>query len=81
MAQVVSLRPLTAEAQVSPRGICGEQSGNLIDIYWSFLVFTVNIIPLWLSILIYHMEDEQYARWGPQFRDTVSSHGHEKQEN
>jgi hypothetical protein len=27
MAQAVSRRPLTAEARVSPRGICGGQSG------------------------------------------------------
>jgi hypothetical protein len=29
----------------------------------------VNIIPPWLFILTYHLEDEQQARWWPQFRD------------
>jgi branched-subunit amino acid transport protein len=34
----------------------------------------VNIIPLWLSILIYHMGGEQQAHWWLQFRDVVSPH-------
>jgi hypothetical protein len=28
----------------------------------------------------YHLEDEQQARWCPQFRDTVSTPRHEKQQ-
>jgi hypothetical protein len=39
----------------------------------------VNIIPPWLSILIYHMGDEQQAPWWLQFRDIVSCHQHEQQ--
>jgi hypothetical protein len=35
-------------------------------------VYSVYIIPPWLSILIYHMGDEQVAGWWPQFRDFVS---------
>jgi hypothetical protein len=33
----------------------------------------VSIIPLWFSILIHHLGDEQYARWWQQFRDIVSA--------
>jgi hypothetical protein len=43
MAQVVSRRPLTAEyhvrARVSPRGICGEQSGTGTGFSQSYVVF------------------------------------------
>jgi hypothetical protein len=31
----------------------------------------VDIIPPWLSILIYHLGDEQWTFWWPQFRDEV----------
>jgi hypothetical protein len=34
--------------------------------------FPANIIPPWLSILIYRMGNEQQARWWPQFGDIVS---------
>jgi hypothetical protein len=37
----------------------------------------VEIIPPWFSILIYHLRDEQQARWWPQFRDVVSPHRHD----
>jgi hypothetical protein len=43
MAQVVSHRPLTAEARVNPRGICGGQSGTGTDFSPSSSVFPVNI--------------------------------------
>jgi hypothetical protein len=43
----------------------------------SFSVFPVNIIPSWLSMLIYHLKDEQYARWWQQIRDMVSPNRHE----
>jgi hypothetical protein len=33
--------------------------------------FPVNILSPWLSILAYHLEDEQQTRWLPQFRDIV----------
>jgi hypothetical protein len=42
-------------------------------------VQTVNILPPWLSILIYHLGDKQQACWWPQFRDVVSLHRHERQ--
>jgi hypothetical protein len=38
-----------------------------------------HIIPQWLSIFMYHMGDEQWARWWPQFRDVVSPHRHKQQ--
>jgi hypothetical protein len=36
----------------------------------------VNIIPPWHYMLIYHLQDEQYARW-PQFRDILLHNPHE----
>jgi hypothetical protein len=39
---------------------------------------SVDIIPLWFSILIYNLEDERYARWLPQFRDVVSPHPYDR---
>jgi hypothetical protein len=60
MAQAVSRRPLTAEARVrdqdSPCGICGGQSGTGIGFS------PVNIISPSLSILMFHLVDEQYVR-------------------
>jgi hypothetical protein len=32
----------------------------------------INIIPPWISTSIYHAGDEQWARWWPQFRDSLS---------
>jgi hypothetical protein len=40
-----------------------------LRVLWFSLVI---IIPPWLSILKYHLGDEQKARWRLQFRDTVS---------
>jgi hypothetical protein len=34
----------------------------------------VNIIPAWLSMRIYELSGEQYARLWPHFRDMVSPH-------
>jgi hypothetical protein len=63
MAQAVSRRPLTAEtlfhSRVSPCGICGGQSGFGRGFLRVFRFFSVSIIQPWLSILIYHMWDEQ----------------------
>jgi hypothetical protein len=39
----------------------------------------VIIIPPWLSILIYHLRDEQKANWRLLFRDIDSSHRHGQQ--
>jgi hypothetical protein len=36
--------------------------------------FTVSIIRLWISILVYDLGDEKQARWWSQFRDVVSPH-------
>jgi hypothetical protein len=53
MAQVVSRRPLTAEARVSPCGICGGQSGTATGLSPSSSVSPVDIIPPWLSTHTY----------------------------
>jgi hypothetical protein len=42
-----------------------------LRVLWSY---PVHIIPPWLSMLIYHLEDEQYARWWQLFRDVVCLH-------
>jgi hypothetical protein len=39
-------------------GFCGEQSGPGTS-FLDFFGFPVNIIPLWFSMLIYHLGDEQ----------------------
>lgn len=67
-AQAVSHRPLTEEAWVhawvSPCGFCGGQCGIGTGFSPSCLVFPVNIITAWLSMLIYrsnggHSSDTQ----------------------
>jgi hypothetical protein len=58
MAQAVTRRPLTAEAQIrawfNRCVLCGGKSGTGTVIR-VFRVSPVNIIPSWLSILVYHM--------------------------
>jgi hypothetical protein len=66
-AQAVSRPPLAAEAwvhaRVSPCGMCGGQSGIGTGLSPSSSVFPVNIIPPWLSIVVYHLGDKQQAVW------------------
>jgi hypothetical protein len=51
------------------------------QIFSEFFGFPVNIIPPWLFTLIYHLEDEQQACIKRlQFKDTVSPHCHEQQQ-
>jgi hypothetical protein len=63
MADAVSFRPLTAEvrvcAPVGPCGICGGLSGTGTGFCHSSSGFPVNIIPPSISILIFHLGDEQ----------------------
>jgi hypothetical protein len=63
MVQVVSRRPLTAEAgvraQVSPFGICGGHSGIRTGLSPSLWVYPVSDIPPCSSIVVYHLDDEQ----------------------
>jgi hypothetical protein len=47
----------------------------VIEIWWTNQEFSpVDIIPPWFSMLVYHLGNEQYAHWWPQFRDVVSPH-------
>jgi hypothetical protein len=63
VVQTVSLRPFTVETLVRTRdipcGICGGQHGTGTSFSMSYSGFPVNIIPPSLSILIYHLGDEQ----------------------
>jgi hypothetical protein len=63
MVQAVSLWPLISEARVCtgviPSGSSGGQSGTGTCSSPSSLVFPVNSIPSWRSMLIYYLGDEQ----------------------
>jgi hypothetical protein len=83
MAQAASHWLLTEEAWVdaliSPRGICDVQSGTGTDFSPSPLGFPCQYHSITqLSILMYHLEDEQKACWYTQFRDILSNHLHEQ---
>jgi hypothetical protein len=66
MSQAVSHRPFTAETLVSGQfgtcGICGGQIGTRTGSSPNSSVSPVNMIPSWLSILLYHLGNEQQAR-------------------
>jgi hypothetical protein len=84
MVQAVRRRSLTAEAMVrawvSLCGTCGGHSAIGTVFLRIFLFFPVKIVPPGLSMLIYHLVDEHYDRWWLQFRDSVSPHRHEQQQ-
>jgi hypothetical protein len=51
------------------------------ELWWTNQeISPVDIIPSWLSMLIYLLGDEQQTRWWSQFRDLVSPHRHEEQQ-
>jgi hypothetical protein len=84
MTQAICRQPLTTEARVYARSV---HIGFLMDkvalgkyFLRVFRFFPVNIITPWLSILICHLGDEQWAHWRSKFRDTVSLHRHEHQQ-
>jgi hypothetical protein len=59
MDQAAGRRPLTADVQVRARvslcGICVIQSGNGTGFSPSSSIYPVNIVPPWLSLLMYHV--------------------------
>jgi hypothetical protein len=60
MAQEVSHQPLTAEARVSPCGICGGQSGTGADFSLSPSIFpSISFQHGSPHSYIYHLGDEQ----------------------
>jgi hypothetical protein len=63
MVQVVSCRPLTAEARVFARvsacGICSGKTGSLKGFIGLLQFSPVSIVSPWLSIIIYHMGNEE----------------------
>jgi hypothetical protein len=81
VAQAVNRQPLTGPGFAPGLFTC--------DLWWTkwhwdrffseFFGFSpVRIIPPWLSMLISHLGDGQWARWWPQFWDTVWLHRHEQ---
>jgi len=56
MAQAVSCLSLTAEACVTPSGICGDQTGT-VTFYYELFGFTLSMA--WHSTLMHHLVDEQ----------------------
>jgi hypothetical protein len=63
MTHVVIRRPFTEKAWVhawiTPCGICGKQSGTGTVFLLVLWLCPFSVIPLWLSILIYYLGDEE----------------------
>jgi hypothetical protein len=75
--------PLPRRSEFAPRSVHVGFVVDKVALGQAFLRvfrFPLNNIPQCFSILIYHLGDEQLARWWPQFRDTVSPHWHEQQQ-
>jgi hypothetical protein len=48
------------------------------ELWWKSQEFSsVDIIPPWFFTFIYHLGDEQYAGWWPQFSDVILSFRHD----
>jgi hypothetical protein len=80
MTQAVSRHPLTTEAWVSPRGICGGQSGNGTGFSLSSSVFPCpyhSTVALHTHIPSGEMNNRPVG-W-PQLGAVVSPHRHEQQ--
>jgi hypothetical protein len=83
VAQAVGRGPVTTEVRVHARM-------SMWDLWWTkwhwerfffeFFGFPLSVSFHRGSMLTYHLGDEQQARWWSQFRDTVSPHRHEQQQ-
>jgi hypothetical protein len=52
------------------------------ELWWLNQDFsTVDVIPPWFFMFMYHLGYEQQARWWPQFRDILSPHQHHHHQN
>jgi hypothetical protein len=64
---------------VPPALLLDDSAGGLArELWWTNQFSTVDILPPWFSMLMYHQGDEQLARWWPQFRDVVQPHRHDR---
>jgi hypothetical protein len=50
--------------QVAPDLLLGDSAGRIArELWWTNQFSPVNIIPPWFCMLIYHLWNEQWARW------------------